>query len=70
MNCIICEVQLTTRYEINGRTCRDCRKKQRRKLGMTYLLTSVIFAVLAVFISPFFWLLAGIFGLSAYECLI
>ena len=69
MNCVICDVTLTTHYEIHGRTCRDCRKKQRRKLGTAYLLTCVIFAFLAVSISPLFWLLSGIFGLSAYECL-
>ena len=69
MNCVICDVTLTTHYEIHGRTCRDCRKNQRRELGTAYLLTCVIFGFLAVFISPFFWLLSGIFGLSTYECL-
>lgn len=70
MNCGICETRLITRYEIQRRTCGDCRKNQRRKLGTGYLAMSVIFAFLASFISPLFWLLAGIFGLSAGECLV
>ena len=39
------------------------------QLGPGYLAISLIFAFLASFISPFFWLLAGVFGLSAGECL-
>ena len=69
MNCINCGAGLTTRYEINGHTCRECRKRQRRELGFTYVVMSIIFAVLAANISPFFWAFAGILGLSAYECL-
>ncbi len=69
MNCMSCGAGLITRYEINGHTCRDCRKRQRRELGPAYIATTIIFALLAVNISPLFWVLAGILALSAYECL-
>ena len=68
-NCTNCGAGLVTRYEMNGLTCRDCRKRQRRELAPAYMATTLIFAALAVSISPLFWVLAGILAVSAYECL-
>jgi len=64
--CDDCGVSLTMMEARRGRHCHRCDRERQRRAFVFMLVPTVVFALLAVYSSPIFWIFAVLFGIVAY----